>query len=227
MTAALAAQSRTVQYNLCLWGNHDVWDWGSRVGHSWRLSSDSRLVYLKPAIISLTFIHPGPTLLLSFRHLFRMGTLASGGHGDMDMMEIGNGGLTIQEQRTHFAAWIMLKSPLLLGTDLSLLNSTQLAIITNPELLAFHQDLTIGPPPAPFTRLLGRPRPLHQNSGGVVKRNPCFHHQHFGYGSNEDLYFRECRPEHFRDRHYARYVERFGCGIVCRFWLLLDIRSTS
>jgi alpha-galactosidase len=37
----------------------------------------------------------------------------------MDMMEIGNGALTTQEQRTHFAAWAFLKSPILLGTDVS------------------------------------------------------------------------------------------------------------
>ena len=34
---------------------------------------------------------------------------------------------------------------------MSLLNSTQLAIITNTELLAFHQDGTIGTPAMPFT----------------------------------------------------------------------------
>lgn len=40
-------------------------------------------------------------------------------HNDMDMMEIGNGGLTLQEERTHFAAWAFLKSPILLGTNVS------------------------------------------------------------------------------------------------------------
>jgi alpha-galactosidase len=38
-------------------------------------------------------------------------------HNDMDMMEIGNGNLTIEEERTHFAVWSFLKSPILLGTD--------------------------------------------------------------------------------------------------------------
>ncbi|KAF4593379.1 hypothetical protein EYR38_009093 [Pleurotus pulmonarius] len=78
-------------------------------------------------------------------------------HNDMDMMEIGNGALTIQEQRTHFAAWIMLKSPILLGTDLDKLNSTQLAIIKNKDLLAFHQDDAVGTPAAPFTARSGAP----------------------------------------------------------------------
>lgn len=38
-------------------------------------------------------------------------------------MEIGNGDLTIQEQRTHFAAWCFMKSPILLGTDVSIFYS--------------------------------------------------------------------------------------------------------
>ena len=38
-------------------------------------------------------------------------------HNDMDMMEIGNGRLTIPEQRTHFAVWAFMKSPILLGTN--------------------------------------------------------------------------------------------------------------
>ena len=38
-------------------------------------------------------------------------------HNDMDMMEIGNGNLTIEEERTHFAVWAFMKSPILLGTD--------------------------------------------------------------------------------------------------------------
>ncbi|ELU40163.1 alpha-galactosidase precursor [Rhizoctonia solani AG-1 IA] len=54
------------------------------------------------------------------------------------------------EQRTHFAMWVALKSPILLGTDLSKLNATQLAIIKNAELLAFSQDTTVGAPAKPY-----------------------------------------------------------------------------
>ena len=41
-------------------------------------------------------------------------------HNDMDMMEIGNGELSIYEQRTHFAVWAFMKSPILLGTNVRL-----------------------------------------------------------------------------------------------------------
>ncbi|GJE96637.1 glycoside hydrolase family 27 protein [Phanerochaete sordida] len=137
MTAALAAQSRPVQFSLCIWGAANVWQWGSRVGHSWRMSGDS----------SASWSYITEILTTNAQYLDYVDFYS---HNDMDMMEIGNGDLTIQEQRTHFAAWCFMKSPILLGTDLSKLNSTQLAIVTNPELLAFHQDATIGAPAKPF-----------------------------------------------------------------------------
>ena len=34
-----------------------------------------------------------------------------------DMLEVGNKGLSLPEQRTHFALWAMAKSPLLIGSD--------------------------------------------------------------------------------------------------------------
>jgi len=137
MGAALAAQSRPVQFELCDWGTANVWEWGARVGHSWRMSGDA-----SPEWSYITSI-----ITTNVAHLSSINFWA---HNDMDMMEIGNGALTLQEQRTHFAAWVFLKSPILLGTDLSLLNATQLAIIKNAELLAFHQDPVVGTAATPF-----------------------------------------------------------------------------
>ncbi|KAI0355718.1 glycoside hydrolase [Trametes cingulata] len=137
MTAALNETGRPFQFNLCIWGAANVWDWGARVGHSWRMSGDS----------SASWGYITNIIATNAQHLASVDFYS---HNDMDMMEIGNGDLTIQEQRTHFAAWCFLKSPILLGTDLSQLNATQLAIITNAELLAFHQDTTVGVPAMPF-----------------------------------------------------------------------------
>lgn len=36
-SAALAVQPRPVQFNLCIWGAANVWEWGSRVVRSVRL----------------------------------------------------------------------------------------------------------------------------------------------------------------------------------------------
>ncbi|KAF9050304.1 glycoside hydrolase superfamily [Panaeolus papilionaceus] len=144
MTDALASVPRTMQYSLCIWGQAHVWDWGGRVGHSWRMSGDS----------SPTWSYISSIINTNAGHLSSVKFFA---HNDMDMMEIGNGNLTIQEQRTHFAAWIFMKSPILLGTDLTKLTTSQLNIIKNKELLAFHQDTTVGDPARPFTAFSGMP----------------------------------------------------------------------
>lgn len=163
MGAALVAQSRPIQYELCIWGQANVWDWGARVGHSWRMSGDSSPTWSYiTSIIKTNVAHISSTKFWA--------------HNDMDMMEIGNGALTLQEQRTHFAAWAFLKSPILLGTDLSKLNTTQLAIIQNKELLAFHQDPSIGTPAIPFKATSSAPTtsPPEYYSGASSKGTHVF-----------------------------------------------------
>ncbi|KAG9087119.1 hypothetical protein FS749_003154 [Ceratobasidium sp. UAMH 11750] len=118
-------------------GNANVWTWGARVGHSWRMSGDS----------SASWSYITSIIKQNVQYLQYVDFWA---RNDMDMMEIGNGALTLNEQRTHFAMWAALKSTILLGTDLSKLNSTQLAIIKNAELLAFSQDTTVGAPAKPY-----------------------------------------------------------------------------
>ncbi|KAK0461320.1 glycoside hydrolase [Desarmillaria tabescens] len=144
MGGALAQQSRPIQFALCNWGNANVWDWGARVGHSWRMSGDS----------SASWSYITSIIATNAAHLSSIGFYA---HNDMDMMEIGNGALTTQEQRTHFAAWAFLKSPIILGTDLSKLDDTQVALIKSVELIAFHQDITNGSSAYPFTAYTGAP----------------------------------------------------------------------
>jgi hypothetical protein len=38
------------------------------------------------------------------------------GHPDPDMLEVGNGKLTLAENKAHFALWAVMKSPLIIGT---------------------------------------------------------------------------------------------------------------
>jgi alpha-galactosidase len=72
------------------------------------------------------------------------------GHNDADMLEVGNGDLTIEENRSHFAFWAAMKSPLIIGTDLSVISSDHLNILKNKYLLAFSQDEVFGTPATPY-----------------------------------------------------------------------------
>jgi len=59
---------------------------------------------------------------------------------DPDMLEVGNGELTLEENRAHFSLWCMLNAPLFLGNDLRNISDEVLKIITNKELIALNQD---------------------------------------------------------------------------------------
>jgi hypothetical protein len=66
-----------------------------------------------------------------------------GGWNDLDSLEIGNGdqvGLTADQRRSQFTLWAMAASPLLLGTDLTHLDGTDKAMLTNDRLIGVDQD---------------------------------------------------------------------------------------
>ena len=68
------------------------------------------------------------------------------GHfGDMDLLEVGNEGMSIDEQASHFAAWAMHKSALMVSTNVMQVSDAAKEILLNKELIAVNQD-TLGKP---------------------------------------------------------------------------------
>ena len=63
-----------------------------------------------------------------------------GGWNDPDMLEIGNGGMNEEEEKTHFALWAIAKAPLLIGCDLSKVQQSSLDILTNSDIIAVNQQ---------------------------------------------------------------------------------------
>jgi len=60
---------------------------------------------------------------------------APGGWNDPDMLEVGNAGLTLDEQKSHFAMWAFAKAPLIIGTDLKSIDDKYLNILKNEHLI--------------------------------------------------------------------------------------------
>ena len=58
----------------------------------------------------------------------------------MDMLEFGNGGMSTTQYQTHFSFWAALKSPLILGNDVSTMTEEDFKIISNKEVIAINQD---------------------------------------------------------------------------------------
>ena len=63
-----------------------------------------------------------------------------GAFNDPDMMEVGRGGMTDTEMRSHFALWSMLASPLIAGNDIRSMNAATQTILKNANLIAINQD---------------------------------------------------------------------------------------
>jgi len=137
MRDALLNQNRTILYSLCEWGQADVEAWGNSTGNSWRMSGDITPNWSRVAEILN-------------ENSFQLNAVGFTGHNDADMLEIGNGNLTLEESRTHFAFWAAMKSPLIIGTALDVLPADHIAILSNPGLLKFSQDPLIGTPATPF-----------------------------------------------------------------------------
>jgi alpha-galactosidase len=66
-----------------------------------------------------------------------------GGWNDLDSLQVGNGdqvGLSADQRRSMFTLWAMAASPLLLGTDLTHIDTTDKAMLTNDRLIGVDQD---------------------------------------------------------------------------------------
>ena len=73
---------------------------------------------------------------------------------DMDILEVGNGDLTLAEQQTHFAIWAGFKSTLLASTNLDNPSKETLQILLNKDLIAVNQD-SLGVPAKLVQRFTG------------------------------------------------------------------------
>lgn len=139
-TARVALESgkaeRPITYSICEWGFNRPWEWGVTAGNQWRTTLDIRPWWI--------------WMMLIYRRTVKLWKYSSKGHyNDPDMLEVGNGKLTFDQNKTHFSIWCMLNAPLILGNDLRKFikedgsvdeNNEVLKIVTNENLIAVNQD---------------------------------------------------------------------------------------
>lgn len=78
-------------------------------------------------------------------HIAKSGNVGPGHIADADLLEVGNSAMTFDEQATHFAAWAMLKSALMISTDVTALSNELVAVLQNKDLIAINQDSAVKP----------------------------------------------------------------------------------
>ncbi|KAH7160988.1 alpha-galactosidase [Dactylonectria macrodidyma] len=150
MYSALNRTGRPILYSLCSWGEDYVYFWGASVANSWRVTGDIYDSFSRPDALCACD-DPSQSMCTSFgAHcsvLYILNRVAAyadraqpGAWNDLDMLEVGLGGMTDDEYKAHFTMWALLKSPLLIGADLRTLSPSALTILNNPAIIAINQD---------------------------------------------------------------------------------------
>jgi alpha-galactosidase len=130
MRDALFAAKRPIVFSLCEWGSNKPWEWAGPVGHLWRTTGD-----INDSWNSMIDIFEKQKDLARYA--------GPGRWNDPDMLEVGNGRMTVEEYKTHFSLWCMLAAPLMAGNDLQNMKPEYKDILTNKEIIALDQD-TLG-----------------------------------------------------------------------------------
>jgi len=137
MGEALLKTGRPMVYSLCQYGAADVWKWGAKTGGNlWRTTFD-----IGDRWESMERI--------GFAQIDIAGFTQPGHWNDPDMLEVGNGGMTAHEYRTHMSLWSMLSAPLMAGNDVRTMTEETKSILMNPDVIAIDQDRD----PKPVQRL--------------------------------------------------------------------------
>ena len=137
MRDALHATGRPILFSICEWGDNDPWKWGEEMGHMWRVTGD--IINCWDCKVGHgTWSSLGVWPIIKLRKDIRKYT-GPGHWNDFDMMEVGNG-MPVGQDRVHFAMWVMLSSPLIMGNDLRSTAKETIEILTNKEVIAVNQD---------------------------------------------------------------------------------------
>ncbi len=135
MRDALQKSGRPIVFSLCEWGSTKPWLWAKNVGNLWRTTGDivdrwdGTEKWGGLGVVQILDLEDG------------LETYAGPGHwNDPDMLEVGNGGMSLTEYRAHFSMWALLAAPLMAGNDIRSMNDDIRDILTNKEVIAVDQD---------------------------------------------------------------------------------------
>ena len=138
MGQALLDSGRPILFSLCQYGNHNVEEWGESVGGNvWRTTGDIGDRWESMSRIGFEGTSSAnPATPVPDRAKY-----AGPGHwNDPDMLEIGNGGMTDDEYKTHMSLWCIQAAALLAGNDIRDMSPETAAILMNKEAIAVDQD---------------------------------------------------------------------------------------
>jgi alpha-galactosidase len=128
MHQAILKTGRPMVFSLCQYGLGEVWQWGPQVGgNMWRTSNDINDTYER-------------MMSIADRQAALSRFVGPGHWNDPDFLEVGNGGMDFEEQKSHLSLWALMAAPLMAGNDLTQMSDQTKSILLNHDVIAVDQD---------------------------------------------------------------------------------------
>ena len=143
MSDELRKQDRDIVFNLCEYGDGDVWKWGGEVGQCWRTTGDLGLGYrgARPSFYGIAFSNaqhaafakPGAWNDPDYLLIGWVGNAHTRGVGKQTT-------LTADEQYSYMSLWSLMAAPLIFSGDMTKLDAFTLNVLCNAEVIDVDQD---------------------------------------------------------------------------------------
>lgn len=130
MSKALRNSGRDIVFSICMW---EYKDWMPKIANLWRTTFD-----IGPAWISQSW-YRGVYEIIDANNKYWQ--IAKPGHwNDPDMLEVGNNGLSYEEQRSQMTMWSIMAAPIMISSDVRNMSNETKELYLNKDMIAINQD---------------------------------------------------------------------------------------
>ena len=130
MSDALRNSGRDIVFSICMW---EYKEWMPKIANLWRTTFD-----IGPEWISTSW-YRGVYEIIDANNKYWQ--IAKPGHwNDPDMLEVGNRGLSYEEQRSQMTMWSIMAAPIMISSDVRNMSNETKELYLNKDMIAINQD---------------------------------------------------------------------------------------
>ena len=130
MSNALRNSGRDIVFSICMW---EYKEWMPKIANLWRTTFD-----IGPEWISTSW-YRGVYEIIDANNKYWQ--IAKPGHwNDPDMLEVGNRGLSYEEQRSQMTMWSIMAAPIMISSDVRNMSNETKDLYLNKDMIAINQD---------------------------------------------------------------------------------------
>lgn len=130
MSKALRNSGRDIVFSICAW---EYKDWMPEIANLWRTTFD-----IGPEWISTSWYRGVYEIIDANDKYWK---IAKPGHwNDPDMLEVGNRGLSYEEQKSQMTMWSIMAAPIMISSDVRNMSNETKELYLNKDMIAINQD---------------------------------------------------------------------------------------